>query len=132
MLSRMADTRMDPAELAFELHSPELTLSPDLSEYVREKMRSKLGKFGHRVTEVVVHIRDEAQARGGVDKVCHVEARLAGLEPVNVEERHEDVRAAIDITADRAAEAVHRHLQRPRTRGLKEARKLARRAKTAV
>jgi ribosomal subunit interface protein len=123
---------MDPAEMAFELHSPEMTLSPDLSEYVEAKLRAKLAKFGHRVTEVVVHVRDVARSRGGVDKVCHVEARLAGLEPVNVEERHEDLRAAVDVTAERTAEAVHRHLQRPRTRRLKEGRKLARRAKTAV
>ena len=101
--------------LAFELHSPDISLPPDVAAYVRDKLSAKLGKFGRRVMEVVVHFKDVNGDRGGIDKGCHMEARLAGLEPVNVEERHEDLRAAIDIAAERLEEAVHRHLQRNRT-----------------
>jgi putative sigma-54 modulation protein len=128
----MVDNGIEPGEVAVEVHSPELTLPADFSEYVQAKMRAKLAKFGHRVTELVIHIREVAGSRGGVDKVCHLEARLAGLEPVNLEERHEDLRAVVDITADRAAEVVHRHLERPRSRQMKEGRKLAQRAKTGI
>ena len=57
--------------------------------------------------------------------------RLAGREPVNIEERHEDLRAAIDLAVERAAEAIHRHLERTRSKRLSKGRRLVRRIKTA-
>jgi ribosomal subunit interface protein len=101
--------------LAFELHSHDISLPADVADYVRDKLSAKLSKFGRRVMDVVVHFKDVNGDKGGIDKGCHMEAHLAGLEPVNVEERHEDLRAAIDIAAERLEETVHRHLQRTRT-----------------
>ena len=115
MAKRVGSDGAPTRSLAFELHSPDIPLPPDVTAYVRDKLSSKLGKFGRRVMEVVVHFKDMNGDRGGIDKGCHMEARFAGLEPVNVEERHEDLRAAIDIAAERLEEAVHRHLQRTRT-----------------
>jgi putative sigma-54 modulation protein len=133
----MVATRMDkrvaptPSHIVFELHSPDLALPADIGVYVRAKLIAKLAKFGRQVTELLVHLKDVNGARGGVDKSCHVEVRLAGREPVNIEERHEDLRAAIDLAVERAAEAVHRHLDRPRSKRLSKGRKLLRRIKTA-
>jgi putative sigma-54 modulation protein len=115
--------------LAFELHSPDIPLPADVAEYVRDKLSAKLGKFGRRVMDVVVHVKDINGAKGGIDKGCHLEARLAGLEPVNVEERHEDLRAAIDIAAQRLEEAVHRHLERAQSRRRDRGREVARNQK---
>jgi ribosome-associated translation inhibitor RaiA len=132
MVATRMDRRVavDVAHIEFELHSPELPLPPDVAAYVRAKLLAKLAKFGHRVTELLVHIKDVNGARGGVDKSCHIEARLVGAEPVNIEERHEDLRAAIDLAIDRAAQAVHRHLERARRKPLSKGRKLVRRIKT--
>jgi ribosomal subunit interface protein len=104
-----------------------MPLPPDVAEYVRDKLSAKLGKFGRRVVDIVVHFKDMNGDKGGIDQGCHMEAHLAGLEPVNVEERHEDLRAAIDIAAERLEEAVHRHLQRTRT--VRRGRKLTRNQK---
>jgi ribosome-associated translation inhibitor RaiA len=112
MARRVGSDGAPARSLAFELHSPDIPLPPDLADYVRDKLSAKLGKFGRRVMDVVVHIKDVNGVKGGIDKGCHLEAHLAGLEPVNVEERHADLRAAIDIGAQRLEEAVHRHLQR--------------------
>jgi putative sigma-54 modulation protein len=132
MAERVESNGAQTASLAFELHSPDIELPPDVAEYIREKVIAKVGKFGRRVMDVVVHIKDMNGDKGGIDKGCHMEARLAGLEPVNVEERHEDLRAAVDICAERLAEAVHRHLQRRRTTRRAEGRRLARNQKLAI
>jgi putative sigma-54 modulation protein len=118
--------------LAFELHSPDIPLPPDVAEYVRDKLTAKLSKFGRRVMDVVVHVKDINGARGGIDKGCHMEAHLAGLEPINVEERREDLRACIDITVERLEEAVHRHLERTRTLRRDQGRKVARNQKLTI
>jgi len=129
MAKRVGSNGAPPRSLAFELHSPDIHLPPDVAEYVRDKLSAKLDKFGRRVMDVVVHVKDMNGGKGGIDKGCHMEAHLAGLEPVNVEERHEDLRAAIDIAADRLAEAVHRHLQRTRTWRRDRGRKITRNEK---
>jgi ribosome-associated translation inhibitor RaiA len=120
-----------PRNIAFELHSPEIPLPPDVAAYVRAKLLAKLAKFGHQITDIVVHLKDCAAGHGGVEKCCHIEARLAGLEPVNVEERDEDLRAAIDLAVERTAEAVHRHVERTRSKRLQQGRRLVRRTKIA-
>jgi ribosomal subunit interface protein len=112
MAKRVGSDGAPPRSLAFELHSPDIPLPPDVAEYVRDKLNTKLGKFGRRVMDVVVHVKDINGDKGGIDKGIHLEAHLAGLGPVNVEERHEDLRAAIDIGAQRLEVAVQRHLQR--------------------
>jgi putative sigma-54 modulation protein len=126
MAKRVGTDGAPTRSLAFELHSPDISLPPDVADYVRDKLSAKLGKFGRRVMDVVVHFKDVNGDRGGIDKSCHMEARLAGLEPVNVEERHEDLRAVVDIAAERLEEAVHRHLHRTRTLRRDHGRKVTR------
>jgi putative sigma-54 modulation protein len=132
MAKRVGSNGAPARSLAFELHSPDMSLPPDVAEYVRDKLSAKLGKFGRRVMDVVVHFKDVNGDKGGIDKGCHMEAHLAGLEPVNVEERHEDLRAVIDIASERLEEAVHRHLQRTRTLRRDRGRKLSRTQKLTL
>jgi ribosome-associated translation inhibitor RaiA len=132
MAKRVGSDGAPARSLAFELHSPDIPLPPDVADYVRDKLNAKLGKFGRRVMDVVVHVHDINGIKGGIDKGCHMEVHLAGLEPVNVEERREDLRACIDVTVDRLEEAVHRHLQRTRTVRRNEGRRVARNQKLAI
>jgi len=132
MAKRVGSDGAPARSLAFELHSPDIPLPSDVAEYVRDKLSAKLGKFGRRVMDVVVHFKNMNGDKGGIDKGCHMEARLAGLEPVNVEERHEDLRAVIDIAAERLEEAVHRHLERSRTWRRDRSRRITRNEKLMV
>jgi len=132
MAKRVGSDGAPARSLAFELHSPDTPLPPDVAEYVRDKLSIKLGKFGRRVMNVVVHFKHMNGDKGGIGQGCHMEAHLAGLEPVNVEERHEDLRAAIDIAVERLAEAVHRHLQRTRTLRRDRGRKMTRNQKLTI
>jgi putative sigma-54 modulation protein len=134
MVATRMDKRVAPdsTHIVFELHAQELTVPADVGIYIRAKLIAKLAKFARQVTELVVHLKDVNGARGGVDKSCHVEVRLAGRQPVNIEERHVDLRAAIDLAIERAAEGVHRHLERPRSKSLSKGRKLIRRIKATL
>jgi ribosome-associated translation inhibitor RaiA len=134
----MVATRIDkrvppdwPGHVVFEMHAPDVTLPDDVAGYLRAKLTAKLAKFGHQLTEIVVHLKDVNGTRGGVDKCCHIEVRLARHEPVNVDERDEDLRAAIDLAVERTAEAVHRQVERVRSKRLHQGRKIVRRVKVA-
>jgi ribosomal subunit interface protein len=129
MAKRVGSDGAPARSLAFELHSPDMHLPPDVAEYVRDKLSAKLGKFGRRVMDVVVHVKDVNGRKGGIDKVCHLEAHLAGLAPVNVEERHTDLRAALDIAAERLEEAVHRQVERDRSKRRNQGHKVVRHQK---
>lgn len=119
------------AALEFEFHSPDIEIPQDVVQYTQDKVNARLGKYGRRVMAAVVHIRDVNGPRGGAGVVCHVEARLAGLEPVNVEEREPDLRAAIDLAIDRLDVVVGRHVGKARSVPRHRGGRVARNNKTA-
>jgi ribosome-associated translation inhibitor RaiA len=110
----------------FEFHSQDFPVPEDVVKYTEDKIGARLQKIGQRLIGVVVHVKDVNGTRGGEGIVCHMEARLAHLEPVNVEERDDDLREAIDLALDRLEAAVTRHVQKaralPRHRGRKAVR----------
>ena len=73
-----------------------------------------LGRFGHQVGQVAVHLSDVNGPRGGVDKRCRVVVELLGHDPVVVEEADTDLDALVDRAADRVGRAVARRLVRTR------------------
>lgn len=117
--------------LGFEFHSPEIHIPPDVVQYTQDKLNVRLGKYGRWVMGAIVHMRDLNGPKGGVGFACHLEARLSGLEPVNVEERDADLRAAIDQAIDRLDVVVGRHVGKARTAPRHKGDKLARNSKTA-
>jgi hypothetical protein len=109
-----------------ELHSPDFTLPADLAVYTRQKLIAKLARFGHRLLGVIVRVKDVNGPKGGDGIACRMEALLAGMEPVNVDERDHDLRAAIDVSIERFELAVQRHVDRARVLPRSRARRLAR------
>ena len=111
---------------AVELHSPDFTFPADLAAYTRKKLVTKLARFGHRLLSVIVRLKDLNGPKGGEGIECRMEALLAGMEPVNVEERDHDLRAAIDASIDRVELTVQRHVDRARALPRSQKRRLAR------
>ena len=120
-----------PPTLGFEFHSPDIQIPSDVVQYTQDKLNVRLGKYGRWVMGAIVHIRDLNGPKGGVGYACHLEARLAGLEPVNVEEREPDLRAAIDLAIDRMDVVVGRHVGKARTVPRHKGAKMVRNSKTA-
>lgn len=119
------------AAFGFEVHSPDIPIPADVAAYAEEKLRGKLAKFGRRIVAIILYVKDVNGAKGGVDKSCHLEARMAGLEAINVQEQQEDLRAAIDLAIDELARAVRRQVERARTVPRDRGRKLVRHQKLA-
>lgn len=114
------------SELAFEVHSPDFPLPADVAEYARDKVTTKLQKHRRFIQDVTVWFRDVNGTKHGVDKSCHIEVRLNGLEPINVQETHEDLRAVLDLCIDRIEMAVERHVDKLRTKRVEKGRKMVR------
>ncbi|HEY0712103.1 MAG TPA: HPF/RaiA family ribosome-associated protein [Polyangia bacterium] len=117
--------------IEFEFHSPDFSPPEAELRYAQEKLETRLKKYGRHVLGVRVHVRDVNGPKGGNGMTCHLEARLAGMEPVNVEEQEHDLRAAIDIAIDRLGVVVGRHLERARDSRMDGGRKLAQDSKVA-
>jgi ribosome-associated translation inhibitor RaiA len=115
-----------PHNFEFEFHSPDFHTPDHVVQYAREKLENRLKKYGRHVLGVIVHARDVNGPKGGDGIVCHMEARLGHMEPVNVEEQESDLRAAIDVAIDRLGVVVGRHVDRARKNPLERGRKIVR------
>lgn len=119
------------AAFVFEFHAPDFHVPQDVQRYTEDKLRAKLHKFARSVERVRVYVRDENGAKHGVDKSVHMDVHVVGLEPVNVAETHQDLRAALDLCIDRVAHTIAHHLEKRATKRMDEGRKKVRRSKLA-
>jgi hypothetical protein len=51
---------------------------------VSASIEKSLARYSERITRIAVHFEDVNGPKGGVDHQCRLEARLAGMQPVNV------------------------------------------------
>jgi putative sigma-54 modulation protein len=109
-----SSSRPAPAPVV-EIRSPDFPLTPALRTYAMEHLAAKLLKHARRIQSVVVRFEDRNGRKSGVDKVCRVEVLMPRQDPLIVEEVDDDLRAAIDLAADRIDLAVHREVERLRT-----------------
>jgi len=90
-----------------------------LQDYLARRLGFKLGKFALQTRRVSVRLLDESGPRGKATRVCRIKILLDPTHDVVVEEKHEDLRAAIDGALDRAERNVRKALQK--MRGLRRA-----------
>jgi len=89
--------------------------SVGLQSHVESVLDDILGRFGDRITRVEVHMRDEnAHKPGDGDKVCHMDARVSGLQPINVQHQGNTLDQAIDGAAEKLARAIDSAVGRQR------------------
>jgi hypothetical protein len=85
--------------------------SEDLAARLRAEVEATLDRFASRVTRVEVHLSDlNGGDRGGPDKRCQLEARLAGRAPVSVAHVAPAWDLAIDGALARLAAALEHAL----------------------
>lgn len=68
-----------------------------LAKTVEEIVERILGRFGEQITRAEIHLSDENSATkaGIADKRCLLEVRLAGKQPVSVNDQADHVEAAV-------------------------------------
>ncbi|AUX48230.1 uncharacterized protein SOCE26_097610 [Sorangium cellulosum] len=91
-----------------------IDIGPDVREYVRERLGSRLGKFATRIERVSVRLEDVNGPRGGVDTVCRIKVVLRGLESVVAQETAAQLREVIDRASHTVERAVRRAISRSR------------------
>jgi ribosome-associated translation inhibitor RaiA len=84
-----------------------------LVQHVQRKLAFALGRFDRRVRRVVVRLEDVNGPRGGVDKVCRVEA-VSEFGVHVVEARDVQPFAAVDRALEMIERAVARSLRKTR------------------
>lgn len=89
-----------------------IQLSDALRAHIEEKLDRVERRFGDRITRLEVYLKDVNARKGGVDKVCTLEAHPAGLQPVAVEASSEDVYLAITEGAKKLEKAVEHRVAR--------------------
>ena len=72
-----------------------------LTSDVTSAIQSSLGRFQDQATRVEVHLSDTNGPKGGVDKRCVIEVRLAGRQPVAAAHEGETIMESVRGAADK-------------------------------
>ncbi|WP_420428549.1 HPF/RaiA family ribosome-associated protein [Algiphilus sp.] len=76
-------------------HGDGVERSPALEAYIQERLERLTPHYGDRLTRVRAFLKDVNGHKGGVDKVCELEARPAGKAPIVVEAQDRDWYAVV-------------------------------------
>jgi ribosome-associated translation inhibitor RaiA len=109
-----ATRRNAAATPSFPIHIRAIGVPIDKSDrdYLRGKLRLRLGKFVRRIERVSVRIGDANGPRGGIDKTCAIKVVLSRIPSVVVTSQAASLQAAMDGALQSMARTVRRSLQR--------------------
>jgi len=102
--------------MRIEVRGHGFEIERELSGYAERRLLFALTRFSRRIEVIRARLSDMNGPRGGVDKECRLAAVVAPVGEILVVERDADMRAAIDLGADRLARAVARKVGRRRSR----------------
>jgi len=89
-------------------------LTPAIVTHLQRQLRFAFDHLGDRIRRVFVRVSDINGQRGGVDKRCQVQVKLADSSDVVIADVKADIYLAVTRAVERAAEAVTRRLGRMR------------------
>ena len=105
-------TREDHRTMQIQINSGHMTPTAAIEQHIETKIDHEMKRFADRITRVEVHLRDDNGPKGGADKHCLLEARLAGLDPVVAEHAAGDMYLAIDTAAKKLHRAIEHKIER--------------------
>ena len=87
--------------------------SPELANRIRTLIRDTLDRHSDRITRVEVHLNDQNSAKSGNnDKRCLMEARVAGIGPIDAQHEADSLQLAIDGAMEKLERAIEHRLGR--------------------
>ena len=95
-------------------------LTRSLEHFTREQINRAMSNCSERIDRVVVRLKDINGPKGGVDKHCSVEIKLANFPVTVVKKTSADMYTNIRKTSSRAARIALRQLKRRRVVRLKQ------------
>jgi putative sigma-54 modulation protein len=94
------------------IHGKQIDISDNMRKLAERRLRTALSRFDERLVEVRMTLNDANGPRGGRDKHAHVEVKVRGMPPINIEENDTSFAVAITRSATRIGQAVARALER--------------------
>lgn len=80
--------------------------SDALQEFAEKKLDRIDRRWGDRITRLRIFVSDINANKGGVDKHCTMEARVAGIDPVVAETMAADIYDAVKGAVDKLVHAL--------------------------
>ncbi|MFT5572574.1 MAG: putative sigma-54 modulation protein [Cryomorphaceae bacterium] len=98
------------------IHSSDFALTTALENFIHQQAGKSMNVCADRVERLVVRLRDVNGPRGGQDKECSVEVKLAHCEPIVVSKRSSDAYSSIRKALSRASRVTLRRIDKRRAR----------------
>ena len=98
--------------MQIQVNAADVDNSDAIELRVEEEVNHALNRFTDRITRVEVHLRNLNGPKHGIDKRCKMEARIAGLDPLVVEQDADDLYEAIHRAAKKLERAVKHQIER--------------------
>ncbi len=95
-----------------QIQFSEITLSEEVRRHVLRRLRNALNHGAKLVSRVVIRLSDVNGPRGGEDKCCAIEVRLAGGDSLFAKAVQVSVFSAINLAAKRLGQCFDRQLAR--------------------
>ena len=112
--------------MRFSVSGDRVKVTTGLREYIDRRLYFALGRFGPAIDHVSVRVGDVNGPRGGVDKHCQivVKLRASGSNPIAIDDKDEDLHAAVARASNRAGRTVARAIERKRRKRAYQRRRL--------
>ena len=98
--------------MQLDIQTNGFSLTEALKSYTTKRMQFVLNRHDSYITRVRVRLADINGPRGGVDKRCQIELKLAGQNNIVIEDIEADLYLAIDRASDRCMRTLSRRLGR--------------------
>ena len=93
-----------------------ISASPEVAGRIQSLVRDTLERYSDRITRVEVHLNDLNSVKGGgSDKRCLMEARMAGVGPIDAGHEAPTLELAIDGAMEKLERAIEHKLGRIET-----------------
>lgn len=96
------------------IHSNDFAITSALDSFIKDHAKKSMRVCTDRVERLVIRLKDVNGPKGGVDKECSVEVKLARHAPIVVRKRSSDAYASIRQALGRASRITLRKLGKRR------------------
>ena len=100
--------------MQFDIQARGFSLTAGILNHTEQKMQFALQRNDSFITRTRIKLADVNGPRGGVDKKCQIELKLAGEKNIVIEETQSDLYYAIDRASERCMRTLNRRQERAR------------------
>ena len=100
--------------MQLDIQTKGFSLTESLRNYTAKHMKFALHRNNKHILRACVRLADINGPRGGVDKRCQIELKLAGQNSIVIEDTEADLYVAIDRACERCMRTLTRRLERSR------------------